>query len=353
MNSNTRLEDKLFNIILFVNLFIATINVIENIIIKFPFSMNIKWIIVIILCLLIIKFRKYQTITYYLRFSYFVTVILVILPLGWIESGGSANNAITYAFLIMIATSFFFKELTRDILVFLLIITFETLLYLEYSLPEIIIAHSEKTQFIDRFFQVPLVLIIGYLLLRRFADAYIWDKEELFKYSEELKKANNKLEFLANKDVLTESYNRRIYNLRIEEIFSKQEFIKQDICLILFDIDNFKGINDSNGHLVGDRCLCSVAREAEKNITEKALISRWGGDEFAIIFYGDLEKSEQYMINLQSNIRKIEINEETNLTISSGITLIKDNDTVLEVFKRIDSALYESKNKGKNQYTII
>jgi predicted signal transduction protein with EAL and GGDEF domain len=291
MKTNTRLEDKLFNTILIVNIFVSILNILENIIVKFPFSMNLKWIIIIILCLVIFTFRKLETITYYLRFSYFVTIIFVVLPIGWVESGGSANNGIIYTFLIMIGISFFFKKLARDLLVSFLIVTFETLLYLEYAFPEIIITHNEKIQFIDRLFQAPLALIIGYLLLRRFANAYILDKEELFKYSEELKKANNKLEFLANKDVLTESYNRRIYNLRIEEIFSKQEFIKQDICLILFDIDNFKGINDSNGHLVGDRCLCSVAREAEKNIIEKALISRWGGDEFAIIFYGDLEKS--------------------------------------------------------------
>nr|WP_084133556.1 diguanylate cyclase [Clostridium grantii] len=58
-------------------------------------------------------------------------------------------------------------------------------------------------------------------------------------------------------------------------------------------------------------------------------------------------------MNLQSNIRNIKINEETTLSISSGITLIKENDSILEVFKRMDKALYESKNKGKNQYTII
>nr|WP_242950681.1 diguanylate cyclase [Clostridium grantii] len=51
---------------------------------------------------------------------------------------------------------------------------------------------------------------------------------------------------------------------------------------MLFDIDNFKEINDFNGHLVGDKSLCSVAREAEKNVSEKTLISRWGGDEFAV-----------------------------------------------------------------------
>ncbi|SHH81387.1 Diguanylate cyclase, GGDEF domain [Clostridium grantii DSM 8605] len=56
---------------------------------------------------------------------------------------------------------------------------------------------------------------------------------------------------------------------------------------------------------------------------------------------------------MQSNIRNIKINEETTLSISSGITLIKENDSILEVFKRMDKALYESKNKGKNQYTII
>lgn len=307
--SNIKLEDKLFNIVTIVSLLIAVINIIENSMINFPFEMNIKWVFIIMICLALIKFNKSEIITQFLRLCYFLCVILVIIPIGWIESGGSSNNAITYIFLVMICIIFFFKKKTRAILILLLISTFQVLLCLEYFFPEIIKMHNYKTQFLDRFIQVPLALISGYLLLKQFANAYIMEEEK--------------------------------------------QYIANDIYVILFDIDYFKSINDIYGHSIGDKVLCLFAKEAGSAMPETSLVSRWGGDEFAIIYFGALEELEIYMSRLQRSIKNMKISEEQKVTISSGITLINKNDTISEVFKRMDKALYKSKNRGRNQYTIL
>lgn len=90
--------------------------------------------------------------------------------------------------------------------------------------------------------------------------------------------------------------------------------------------------------------------EAKNTMPETSLI---GCDEFAIIYFGTLEELKICMSKLQRSIKNMKIIEEQKVTISSGITLINENDTIAEVFKRMDEALYKSKHRGRNQYIIL
>lgn len=289
----------------------------------------------------------------YLKLIYFLVIIFVIIPYGWIDSGGSSNNTIAYIFIVMICITFFFHKRLRKLLIIMLISSFTILFSLEYYYPEIMRVHSSNQQFYDRLVQIPLTLLGGYLLLKQFADAYNEEKEKLNEYSEELKKLNKQLELIANTDGLTGLYNRRIFDSRLKEIILEKRYIYEEIHIILFDIDNFKGINDTYGHSTGDEVIYKLGKITQAIMPQTSIISRWGGDEFAIIFFGNAVEVKSHILKLHKKAREIQIEGNRVITVSIGITQILEKDNTKDVFKRVDLALYESKNRGKDMYVFL
>src|SRR5699024_4518861 len=117
---------------------------------------------------------------------------------------------------------------------------------------------------------------------------------------------------------------------------------------ILLDVDDFKMVNDSYGHYVGDKVLIQIANALRKNINENEIAARWGGEEFAVYLP---YSNEQYALEVAENL-KIIIIETTDLvvTVSIGIsTWVAGYHSIEELFIKADEALYEAKEKGKNQ----
>jgi diguanylate cyclase (GGDEF)-like protein len=182
--------------------------------------------------------------------------------------------------------------------------------------------------------------------------AYEEEKEKLNHYSSELKKANDKLKYLASRDTLTKLYNRRAFDQEIKSIFINQSHRGKAISLILFDIDDFKSINDNYGHDIGDQVIIRLAELLKLDMPANSFISRWGGDEFAIIYSADLVKAEFYIKNLIYRIKILQSDELPFITISAGITELKSTDNIKSLFKRADNILYEAKESGKNNYIL-
>lgn len=190
--------------------------------------------------------------------------------------------------------------------------------------------------------QIPLTLGIGYLLVKQFADAYEKEKKILNQYSKEL-------EYLATKDTLTGLYNRRSFDNELKYIIEKETV--SEAYLALFDIDHFKIINDNYGHVFGDQVLRNIADLAKKTIPVGDFISRWGGDEFAVLFKGSEEELKQYIHELRKEIANM--NDDRTITISVGITEIHKGENIDEILKRADQALYTSKENGRNQIRYL
>lgn len=158
------------------------------------------------------------------------------------------------------------------------------------------------------------------------------------------------LEYLATKDTLTGVYNRRFFDNELSKIIQN---LKEDqpVFLILFDIDYFKRINDNYGHVFGDQVIRHIAQAADENIPKESFISRWGGDEFAVLFKGLFSEREAYIQELRTKIANIE--DEIKITISAGVTEIIKNENMDQILKRADQALYKSKENGRNQVTML
>ena len=165
------------------------------------------------------------------------------------------------------------------------------------------------------------------------------------KYSASIKT----LDYKASHDALTGVFNRAGYATILSSIELETTY------MLLFDIDNFKGINDTYGHKVGDNVLVKLVGVLRNNFRPDDFICRIGGDEFVVLMQRTPKDQEALIA------RKIDsINEELekgrnglpSVSISVGITHGSDVDKMEELFKKTDVAMYESKQKGKKTYTF-
>jgi diguanylate cyclase (GGDEF)-like protein len=176
--------------------------------------------------------------------------------------------------------------------------------------------------------------------------------------TEELRKANEELQQLANSDGLTGVGNRRLFEEFLADEWLRAIRFKTEISMILLDIDYFKLFNDTYGHQVGDNCLKRVAKALRKTTHRPTdIVARYGGEEFAIILgrtdsAGALSIAEKAI----ENIRKLKISHESSktsdfLTVSIGVATISAEFgmTESELIKAADDALYQAKENGRNQ----
>ncbi|WP_052129879.1 sensor domain-containing diguanylate cyclase [Ureibacillus sinduriensis] len=166
----------------------------------------------------------------------------------------------------------------------------------------------------------------------------------------------DRLEFYAYHDPLTGLPNRRYFEKRLRESIEKLNIKGQIFTLILFDIDDFKKINDSWGHEIGDQVIQEVANRTQQ-VIEHGIAARLGGDEFIVLLYNCMEVEEVKTVihKLQKEIsRDIVAGRNTiAITNSIGATICRNKyKSETYYFKSADVALYEVKQKGKNQYQI-
>lgn len=168
----------------------------------------------------------------------------------------------------------------------------------------------------------------------------------------------DKIKTRADRDGLTRVYNRRSFDERLEEEFKRHQRLKTDLSLLMIDLDHFKYINDTYGHLAGDMVLEKVARLFECTLRSTDFIARYGGEEFVIILPHTTENNAQM---LAERIRKRI--EETNMvfdgtsfnvTASIGVSSICPAGFAVEngLVQRADEALYEAKQNGRNRVVI-
>lgn len=158
---------------------------------------------------------------------------------------------------------------------------------------------------------------------------------------------------LTNTDNLTQTKNGKAYKERISELLSMYERYQTPFTLLLFDIDDFKKINDTYGHRIGDIVLTDLCALVQKNIRNNDTLFRVGGEEFVILFpntvlYDAKDVAEKIRIVVEENLNSI---DNKSITISIGISEVDIKDTEDSLYRRVDGLLYQSKHNGKNRVT--
>jgi two-component system cell cycle response regulator len=175
----------------------------------------------------------------------------------------------------------------------------------------------------------------------------------------QLSKANQEeLESLATKDGLTGLYNRRAILNKLGEKIKIASRYKEDLCLLLMDIDHFKDINDRYGHIAGDDVLETVAEIIQKNIRETDYAGRYGGDELLIIFPVTgpdtaVQIAERIRLTLKNTTMKNREGLTYNVTVSQGITHYIQCEEQEALIARADQALYKAKQKQRNRVEVL
>ena len=162
---------------------------------------------------------------------------------------------------------------------------------------------------------------------------------------------NKILKQQASTDTLTGLHNRRSANDFIEKLIKRND--EKGFCVCMCDIDFFKKVNDSYGHDIGDMVLAGVAQTLVENVTEECLVSRWGGEEFLIVFpnmNGDEAKS--MLDTIRSRMKKIEFDtgsRKFSITITYGLAEYGFDGNAESVVKEADDKLYIGKENGRDQ----
>jgi diguanylate cyclase (GGDEF)-like protein len=160
-------------------------------------------------------------------------------------------------------------------------------------------------------------------------------------------------------DTLTNLYNRRYFEERLEVEAQKSFFSDTSLSLVMVDIDHFKRVNDTFGHTEGDRVLCEIASLLKTSVRKKDTVARYGGEEFILILpEAGLEESSMISERIRRLVENtpFEVGQaQINLTVSLGISNFPSHQarTKEELIKMADLALYDAKRGGRNRVSIF
>jgi diguanylate cyclase (GGDEF)-like protein/PAS domain S-box-containing protein len=164
-----------------------------------------------------------------------------------------------------------------------------------------------------------------------------------------------KLAYIAQHDTLTDLPNRALLNDRLQQAIALAQRHDTALALLYLDLDRFKQINDSLGHLVGDRLLQSVALRLTECVRATDTVSRLGGDEFVILL-SEVAYEQDAAVSAEKLLHSIRMpyvldDHELHVTASIGIVVYPSDGTAVEaLLQNADSAMYEAKNLGRNTY---
>ncbi|HBZ2269713.1 TPA: GGDEF domain-containing protein [Klebsiella pneumoniae] len=191
------------------------------------------------------------------------------------------------------------------------------------------------------------ILLYGRRILQRWYDE-AWDTHQ------ENMQLIQRLESIANQDALTGTANRRALNAYLAAIWQQ----KTPLALMMIDVDYFKRYNDRYGHQAGDECLSSVAQVLKMAVrADGDLVARYGGEEFVVVLPGvSLAHATAIAERIQQKIREAGLPHAASavaseVTVSIGIVASDGTVPIETLIARADSALYQAKNKGRNQWS--
>jgi len=169
--------------------------------------------------------------------------------------------------------------------------------------------------------------------------------------------AMRKLELASRVDGLTQLYNRAHWQKRLMEEFSRAQRYGNTLSLMLFDLDHFKSINDQYGHLAGDAVLVAVAQLVQQSLREPDVAGRYGGEEFGIILPNtDAPGAQVVAERLRQTIEQTPVRfERRDIPVSASVGLVEYRSDLADaeaMIARADEALYNAKQRGRNQVVV-
>jgi len=163
---------------------------------------------------------------------------------------------------------------------------------------------------------------------------------------------------VGERDPLTSLWNQRHFNAELQRLIKQADSIQRPLSLLLLDVDNFKGVNDTYGHLIGDEVLTTLGAVIQGALRTGDVAARYGGDEFAIILpNASVVNAKMVAERILSLLRLkdwkfADLNVSPSITISIGAAALGENDSPKKLFERADASLFHSKKSGKDRVSL-
>jgi len=204
------------------------------------------------------------------------------------------------------------------------------------------------------------ITILPYNIEKKYICIYIYDNTLMCEINQKLERANEELIDMSHRDPLTQIFNRRYFSEQSKKIKSfSQRNDNIPFSLVTLDIDKFKNINDTYGHLVGDEVIIRVAHIIEAEVRTSDIVARFGGEEFVMLLQDcDLDNAYKVAEKVRQDIEKtsiiVHIDTEVKFTVSIGVAQFnqEDNNNIELTLSRADEALYKAKNIGRNKTVV-
>ena len=184
---------------------------------------------------------------------------------------------------------------------------------------------------------------------------FVFMVQDINDRSMEMMSTLQRYEEKAIKDPLTGVLNHGEIETQLNNAISRRQSSEDPVSVMMLDLDKFKEVNDNYGHSVGDTTLKHLAKiMMETASEEKALVGRWGGEEFVIVCRDkDGDAAVQLAENLRAKVAAYQFPEIYHITCSIGVTELKPGDDFKGAFDRLDKAMYASKHNGRNKVTKL
>jgi len=163
---------------------------------------------------------------------------------------------------------------------------------------------------------------------------------------------------LSTKDGLTGVFNRRYFDIHIKQMTEKARTSGQKLCLMMLDMDHFKDVNDTYGHPAGDAVLKTLTNTLKSSFRITDLIARYGGEEFMVLLGNmNIEQGSVTAEKIRSTIEAIDFiipdySQPLKKTTSIGIVEFNPIESAQDFINRVDKALYEAKETGRNKVVV-
>jgi len=291
-------------------------------------------LLVIILFIAIKKVKNYTNLSYWLTIYEILGAISFLVIFGQYESPNYFIQ--TFGVMIIILGIFLAPNKWANTLIASFLISITFFILSAYYIKEIIFA-----EYSAGIVYVLIVLILS--SIASFRSSYYIRKQ--YVYSRELL-------IQANTDALTGINNRAKFNEELERWVDYAKRYRTPLSVVIFDFDNFKNVNDTYGHLIGDKVIVDTINIIKGSIRLTDVFARWGGDEFVLLL---TNTNKQQAIELTERLRRLiskNVFEKVGkVTCSFGLGMFKENDNADTLINRCDQLLYKAKKEGKNRLT--
>ena len=181
---------------------------------------------------------------------------------------------------------------------------------------------------------------------------------KLQEQTKELQVVQKQLKKEASTDMLSGLYNRRYFFEASQKSFYTAIRYEQNLSVLMIDIDLFKNINDTYGHVFGDKIIRNIANTLQKEVRDSDILARYGGEEFIILLpHADEEEAINFAERIRKKIESHEVSHDSGdlltVTVSIGLSQLHDDLEIEQLILKADKALYNAKNTGRNKVCYL